>query len=114
MIHGVRVGFMKTLVEWVSHPNHPSIYQHIQVIDKYIEKEISAGCVHEITRNSLPLVFYCSPLGLVPKKRDGEQTGWRMIFYLSCPQGQSVNDGIPKEFGTLQYESFQHALHLIA
>ena len=37
-----------------------------------------------------------------------------MILDLSCPHGQSVNDGIPREFGTLQYESFQHALHLIA
>jgi hypothetical protein len=37
-----------------------------------------------------------------------------MIFDLSCPHGKSVNDGIPREFGTLQYESFQHALQLVA
>ena len=85
----------------------------MEVIDKYIDKEISAGRVCEITGN-LPSSFFCSPLGLTPKKRDGEQTGWRMIFDLSCPHGQSVNDGIPQEFGTLQYESFQHALQLVA
>ena len=111
--HGARVGFTTPPSHRVSCPNHPSIHEHMEVIDKYIENEISADRVREITGN-LPSIFYCSPLGLVPKKRDGEQTGWRMIFDLSCPQGHSVNDGIPKEFSALDYESFQHALHLVA
>ena len=110
--YGARVGFTGSAKRTLR-PNHPSIHNHMDVIDKYIDKEISAGRVREITGN-LPPSFFCSPLGLTPKKRDGEQTGWRMIFDLSCPQGQSVNDGIPREFGTLQYESFQHALQLVA
>jgi len=110
--YGARVGFGGP-DRRVQRPNHPSIHNHMKVIDKYIEKEILAERVHEL-KGALPSAFFCSPLGLVPKKRDGIQTGWRMIFDLSCPDGQSVNDGIPKEFGTLQYESFQHALRIIA
>ena len=97
--YDARVGFTATAGR-TSRPNHPSIHNHMEVIDKYIEEEISAGRVREITDN-LASSFFCSPLGLTPKKRDGEQTGWRMIFNLSCPHGQSVNDGIPREFGTL-------------
>ena len=39
-----------------------------------------------------------------------------MIFDLSCPHGQCVKwrHRIPREFGTLQYESFQQALHHVA
>jgi len=110
--YGARVGYTTGSDKRVERPNHPSIHNHMKVIDKYIEKEILAQRVHELEGPLPP--FFCSPLGLVPKKRDGIQTGWRMIFDLSCPDGRSVNDGIPKEFGTLQYESFQHALRIIA
>jgi Reverse transcriptase (RNA-dependent DNA polymerase) len=37
-----------------------------------------------------------------------------MIFDLSCPKGSSVNDNIPARYGTLDYESFQHALAMVA
>lgn len=43
--------------------------------------------------------FMCSPLGLV-LKHDG---GWRRIHNLSHPRGTSINDHIPKEYGTLDY-----------
>ena len=41
-------------------------------------------------------------------------TGWRVIFDLSSPEGASVNDGIPKEYGTLVYETLNDAIQLIA
>jgi len=37
-----------------------------------------------------------------------------MIFDLSCPNRESVNDHIPVEYGSLRYESFQEALALVA
>jgi hypothetical protein len=43
-----------------------------------------------------------SPLGLVPK-HDG---GHRRIHDLSFPPGTSINDGIPKIFGTIEYTTF--------
>ena len=57
---------------------------------------------------------FCSSIGLVPKKVNGIQTGWRLIFDLSCPDGWSVNDGIPKEYGTIEYESLSRAIELVA
>ena len=50
--------------------------------------------------------FVCSPLGLVPK-HDG---GWRRIHDLSFPYGSSVNDGIPQDWGSLEYTTFDEAV----
>jgi Reverse transcriptase (RNA-dependent DNA polymerase) len=108
---GVRVGYEGPSNIVVKRQNHRSAEQNPSVIDKTIAKELSAGRIREITP---PKSNYCSPIGLVPKKKDGVQTGWRMIFDLSCPHGASVNDHIPARYGTLDYESFQHALKLVA
>jgi len=45
---------------------------------------------------------------------DGTQTGWRTIFDLSSPEGHSVNDGIPKEYGSIVYETIENAIRLVA
>ena len=50
--------------------------------------------------------YVYSPLGLV-LKHDG---GWRRIHDLSFPNGQSVNDGIPHEWGALEYTTFDDAV----
>jgi hypothetical protein len=51
---------------------------------------------------------------LVPKTANGVQNGWRVIFDLSSPEGASVNDGIPNEYGTLAYETLNDAIRLVA
>lgn len=48
-----------------------------------------------------------SPLGLVPKKKPGE---FRLIHHLSYPDGSSINDGIPHELCTVQYQSIHDAI----
>lgn len=58
--------------------------------------------------------YFCSPIGLALKHVDGVQTGWRVIFDLSSPHGSAVNDGIPKEYGTLVYETLSDAVQLVA
>ena len=58
--------------------------------------------------------YFCSPIGLVPQLLDGEQIGWRVIYDLSTPEGKSVNDGIPKEYGSLVYETDNEAICLVA
>ncbi len=50
--------------------------------------------------------YVCSPLGLVPK-HDGS---WRRIHDLSFPYGDSVNDGIPQEWGALEYATYDDAV----
>ena len=51
-----------------------------------------------------------SPLGLQPKKVQGE---YRVIHHLSYPHGTSVNDGIPKECASVHYTSVGQAIQSI-
>jgi hypothetical protein len=108
---GVRVGYEGPSNITITRPNHRSAVSNPDVLEKNISKELSLGRIRQITS---PQFHYSSPLGLVPKKTDGIQTGWRTIFDLSCPHGSSVNDNIPAHYGTLDYESFQHALEMVA
>ena len=45
---------------------------------------------------------------------DGVQVGWRVIFDLSSPESRSVNDGIPKKYGAIVYETLNDAIKPIA
>ena len=82
------------------------------IITNMIQSEIKTGRIKEI--KNLPTNYYCSPIGLVPKSTEGIQIGWRTIFDLSSPDGHSVNDGIPKEYGTIIYETLDNTIHLVA
>ena len=111
-LKGVTVGYTGSPTGQTRRPNHASTSVHPDVITKSIQFEIDAGRVTEIT--DLPANYFCSPLGLTPKLSNGVQTGWRTIFDLSSPEGSAVNDGIPKEFGSIVYETIDDALRLIA
>ena len=89
---------------------HP--LSHNQVISNSIQSEILKGWIIEI--KTLPENYFCSPIGLVPKGLKDNPSGWRTIFDLSSPDGHSVNDGIPKEHGTIIYETLNDAIRLIA
>ena len=54
----------------------------------------------------LPSKFISSPLGLVPKSNGT----WRRVHHLSHPEGSSVNDFIPQEWGALEYPTFDDAV----
>lgn len=54
--------------------------------------------------------FICSPLGLVPKKLQGE---FRIIHDLSFPEGNSVNKHITRDKAVVQYESIENMIQLI-
>jgi hypothetical protein len=109
---GARIGYEGNPYCRIRKRNHLSTLAHAHVITASIESEIRKGRIQQIT--SLPDRYYCSPIGLVPKTSDGTQCGWRMIFDLSAPDGQSVNDGIPKEYGAIVYESVEDAMRLVA
>ena len=53
--------------------------------------------------------YVCSPLGLVPKHGGS----WRRIHDLSFPFGQSVNDGIPQDWGSLEYTTYDDAVNAL-
>ena len=111
-LYGARIGFEGTPSEPTRRPNHSSAFAHPEVISKSIQAELEKGRFKQI--ESLPLNSFCSPVGLVPKMANGLQNGWRIIFDLSSPEGSSVNDGIPKEYGTLVYENLENAVRLVA
>jgi hypothetical protein len=111
-ISGARVGFQGDPVGRTQRPNHSSAFNHPEIISDAIEAELKKGRISEIS--DLPPNYFCSPIGLTPKYTDSVQTGWRVIFDLSAPQSSSVNDGIPREYGTLVYETLNDAVQLVA
>ena len=111
-ISGVQVGYSGSLSGQTRLPNHASAFAHPNVIADSIQSDISKGRVKEIA--SLPANYFCSPIGLTPKTLDGTQTGSQTIFDLSSPDGHSVNDGIPKEYRSIVYETIEDAIRLVA
>ena len=109
---GTRLSYEGSTTVRIRRPNHSSANEHPEVIDSTIQSELQKGRIRHIA--SLPEYYYCSPIGLVLKKIDGVQTGWRMIFDLSCPTGASVNDGIPPKYGEISYEPLEKAIKLVA
>jgi Reverse transcriptase (RNA-dependent DNA polymerase) len=110
--YGAKLGYDGPMDVTVKQGNHPSANANTKVIADEIEKELSLNRLKKLP--ALPQRYYCSPLGLVPNTAEGKQTGWRRIFDLSSPKNQSVNDHIAKEFGYLQYETFDEAVAAIA
>src|SRR5436190_6206022 len=78
--HGARVGYQgpKACMQW---PNHKSAISHTDAIETSIESELSKGRIKLLSK--LPAHYFCSPIGLVPKKSNGTQVDWRTIFDLS-------------------------------
>jgi Reverse transcriptase (RNA-dependent DNA polymerase) len=110
--HGASLGYVGPEKIRISAPNHQSIGAHTSIIEEDIEKEIASEWIRELP--NLPQYYYCSPMGVVPKKTAGVTTGWRRIHDLSFPHGSSVNDSIPRAYGTLKYDTFENALRSIA
>jgi Reverse transcriptase (RNA-dependent DNA polymerase) len=110
--YGAKIGYSGPSHVKIRRPNHPSAKVNVDTISEEISKELSLGRLRKLEK--LPKQYYCSPLGLVPKVAEGVQTGWRRIFDLSSPAGNSVNDYIPSAYGTLKYETFDSAVQAIA
>jgi hypothetical protein len=110
---GTRVGYQGPQRQ-IKSENHASALRIPAELDKNIAEELAAGRIVRISLGDLPAAYICSPLGAVQKKANGVQTGWRRIHDLSFPAGSSVNDGIPKHFGSLSYETLHDAIALIA
>lgn len=76
-------------------------------IASQLREDLALGRVSPVDSPTQP--FISSPLGLVPKA----DAGWRRIHHLSYPPGRSVNDGIPREFAKLVYDSRSDILNLV-
>ena len=102
--HGFRIGFNWGTPLCSARWNIQSAYDHPEVVDEYIASELSKG--HLV--GPLPTAqlsnsqsIHVSRIGIIPK---GHNTGkWRLITDLSYPEGQSINDGIGREYCSLEY-----------
>ena len=79
--------------------NLVSVLVDIDIIDKKLVEDLENGRVIEVNP-TLPFIF--SPLGLIPK-HDG---GWRKIYHLFHPMGQSINNYIQDGIGKITYTKF--------
>jgi len=109
-----RIGFrqdMYTIDLQSRGSNHPSALANGHIIQERIAAEVAASRLYgPIPGQAAPLV-HVSPMGLVPKAHQTNK--WRLIVDLSCPSGNSVNDGISNSLCSLHYSSVSDAVELI-
>ena len=103
---GFRIGFDPSLVSLKSaSSNMRSSSEHPSVIDSYshLQNEVSFGRV----AGPFPVPpfpsLHISRFRVISK--NNQPGKWRLILDLSSPEGQSVNDGIPKPPFAVQYVS---------
>ena len=107
--HGTRIGYTGPQTTRVSN-NLISASQHPEVVSANLDKEVKLGRVAG-PFSSPPLPnLQCHPVGVVPKKHSPE---WRTIYHLSYPEGDSINDYIPKDPYSLQYVRVDDAIRIL-
>ena len=108
LTNGFRIGYQGQRFP-VHSPNLFSAFLHPEMIDRALIKELHLGRIAGLFNSPPFRVFRSSGLGLVPK----DTTDWRLIFHLSAPLGQSVNDFIPLEDFSLHYTSIDDATAIL-
>lgn len=92
--------------------NMISALEHPEVVDEYLDKELSLNRMSKVPSDSLSRSqFHISPFGVIPKKSKPGQ--WRLITDLSTPKGGSINDGIDKVTCSLSYVSIDEIVNCI-
>lgn len=107
--YGTHVGYTGPNKPRVSR-NLISANQHPDIVTSNLNKEISLGRVAGPFISSPLPNLQCHPLGVVPKKHSPE---WRTIYHLSYPDGDSLNDHIPKDPYALQYVRVDDAIRIL-
>ena len=107
--YGTRIGYLGPHKPRVSR-NLISASQHPEVVSGNLHKEVQLGRIAG-PFSSPPLPdLQCHPIGVVPKKHSVE---WRTIYHLSYPEGDSINDHIPKDPYSLQYVRVDDAIAIL-
>ena len=90
--------------------NHGSASRGLHIVQALLMEEVRLGRVAG-PYDEPPLAnLKVSPLGLVEKSTKGK---FRLIFDLSYPAGNAVNDGIPQECRSVQYTHFDAITNMI-
>ena len=89
--------------------NLHSAILHPEVVDEYIQNELSLGRISgPYPLSQCPLRCTVAGFGVIPKNHQPNK--WRLIIDLSHPQGNSINDGIPQHLCSLSYVSVDDAI----
>ena len=108
LVNGCAIGYNGP--QFAANTKHlSSALHHPTIIDKFLKKEIEAGCILEPFDDPPLPNLGCSGLGGIPK-HDG---GWRIIYHLSAPPGLSINDFIDSDSYSLSYCSVDDAYTII-
>ena len=91
-------------------PNLKSANEHPDIVNAYLTQEIQSGRIGGPYDEPPFPHMQCHLIGVVPKK---EPRKWRTILHLSYPEGDSINDFIPKVDYTLHYVTVDSAISII-
>ena len=89
--------------------NLKSAESELDILMSKLDAEIQLGRIAGPFDDPPFVNFRVSPLGLVPKHNGS----YRLIHHLSYPEGDSLNDGIPKDLTSVHYASIQTAIRHI-
>ena len=83
-------------------------------VSAYLEQELNAERIvwAGSLEQTLRMGIHISPFGVIPKKERSNK--WRLTLDLLSPDGSSMNDGIAKEWCTLQYMSVSEVASKVA
>ncbi len=90
--------------------NHRSALTNPEIVSAELLKDIALGRIAGPFQTPPLINFRVSPLGLVPKKEQGQ---YRLIHDLSFPRGLSINDFISAEDSAVQYETLDRVIEII-
>ena len=93
--------------------NMHSAYDHPEVIESYLAKEVVLQRIISIPYH-LALSFpslRLSPFGVIPKR--SQPNKWHLIVDLSSPEGHSVGDGIDPNLCSIKYAFVDNAVNII-
>lgn len=107
--YGFQLGCLNTPSSTPS-KNHGSTNKHPEIVLNKIKKEQSYGRISEASTNPQYPNLVISPLGVVPKKAQGQ---FRLIHDLSYPENNSVNSQIPAVNSQVSYDSIDTVINLV-
>ena len=86
--------------------NQRSVRDNLDIVQQKLNKEKAHRIAGPFVSDPFPNMVY-SPLGLVPKKEQGE---FRLIHELSFPKTNSVNSHILPEFTAVTFQMLDHCV----
>ena len=112
ILNGFRIGFSHLKFNLKrARKNMESAYAHKEVVDNYLQEELSKGRVAGPFTHSLVPHGQISRFGVILKHHKPDS--WRLIIDLSHPHDHSINDGIPPSLCSIRYITIDDAINQI-